>query len=241
VGTIEALRLTHAHFGTDLIRRVASAIERCASSGKTATLQFMIEHLGFDAKHVNPHTRRNLLHDALEGGNEEGARYLIALDIPMHWQDTNGSTPLHLAGHGASADCIRLYAGKQTDNNKVDEWQQTALHRAAIVCRRNHLEVVRALLDVGLDLDAVDAEGDTALHCAAHYANLDMVLALLQCGANPCVLNARGMTAERLANLAHTQTYMNPDAASRPEETQRLIECYRTIELRLKRVTNEGR
>ena len=59
------------------------------------------------------------------------------------------------------------------------------------------LESVQMLLDLGAELDAVDTNGDTAMHGAA-YAHFPMVVHLLaESGADPAVWaqpNERGLT-----------------------------------------------
>jgi hypothetical protein len=53
---------------------------------------------------------------------------------------------------------------------------------------------VAMLVAAGTDVDAVDSEGNTALHYAAMHANAALVHALLDSGAKPCLLDAQGDT-----------------------------------------------
>eukprot|EP01121_Diplochlamys_sp_Union-15-3_P004146 TRINITY_DN14127_c0_g1_i1.p1 TRINITY_DN14127_c0_g1~~TRINITY_DN14127_c0_g1_i1.p1 ORF type:complete len:189 (-),score=25.05 TRINITY_DN14127_c0_g1_i1:43-537(-) len=55
-----------------------------------------------------------------------------------------------------------------------NEW--TALHLAAFIGKNS--ETVKALIDIGVDINALDAQGRTALHLACQRRNLEAALAL---------------------------------------------------------------
>ena len=57
-----------------------------------------------------------------------------------------------------------------------DAFGQTALHRAA---SENKLAEAKDQIELGSDVNAVDANGWTPLHCAARRGHLDIVISLL--------------------------------------------------------------
>lgn len=57
----------------------------------------------------------------------------------------------------------------------------------------------RSLLDLGVDTNATEADGATALHWAVYRDNADMVSALLQAGADPSANNRYGVAPLSLA------------------------------------------
>lgn len=60
--------------------------------------------------------------------------------------------------------------------------------------RNGHEGVVIALARRGQNLDATDEKGRTALHYAAEFDQPDMVQLLIEMGADPNVLDAKGHT-----------------------------------------------
>jgi ankyrin repeat protein len=64
---------------------------------------------------------------------------------------------------------------------------------------KGRADAVRDLLGRGADVDAADAEGYTALHCAAEAGRADVVDVLLRHGANAKATTAKGRTAAEVA------------------------------------------
>jgi len=56
------------------------------------------------------------------------------------------------------------------------------------------VETLRALLDVGLDVHAKDNDGDSLLHAALGRGSVPIFLFLLEAGADPAAVNAKGQT-----------------------------------------------
>ena len=59
--------------------------------------------------------------------------------------------------------------------------------------------IANLLLQAGATVDAVDNDGDTALHCAAYFGKIQVVEALLNAGADKAVKTNYGQTALDLA------------------------------------------
>jgi ankyrin repeat protein len=99
-----------------------------------------------------------------------------------------GATPFFLAAQSADAELMRTLAGLGADPLLTNENNSTALMAAAGLGTRSPgedagteeevLEAIQAALDLGIDINAVDRHGETAMHGAA-YKNLPRVVEFL--------------------------------------------------------------
>ncbi len=99
-----------------------------------------------------------------------------------------GATPFFLAARGGDAELMRLLASLGADPNLTNAEGTTPLIAAAGLGTRSPgedsgtesevLEAVQAALDLGADINAVNNNGETAMHGAA-YKNLPAVVELL--------------------------------------------------------------
>ena len=87
-------------------------------------------------------------------------------------------------------DLVRWLIGQGADIEAQDSYQRTALHARA-ASRRGEIGL---LLELGANIDAVDYQGDTPLHCAAQFANLDAVRRLIDQGARTHALSVMKLT-----------------------------------------------
>lgn len=78
-----------------------------------------------------------------------------------------------------------------------------ALHEAAA---NGYIDEINRLLNGGVDKDMLDANGNTALHWAAKYAQTSTLLALIQAGAKLNVCNEKGYTPLKTA-VENSQEY----------------------------------
>ena len=111
-------------------------------------------------------------------------------------KDGGGHTPLYwLAnGQGASdgAGVVRALVRGGANVNADDGVKQcTALHMAA---RRGNVEIARALLDCGADIDARDSLGDTPLRRSVNCNKLQVAALLLARGADAHSTGNKGLT-----------------------------------------------
>lgn len=96
------------------------------------------------------------------------------------------------AMHG-SLDMVKRLAPKADVHALENGSKRSALHKAAFW---GHLDMVTYLLEEHkLDVNAEDYNGDTPLHDATRFGNLDVVKQLLAHGASLSIVNKQGQTA----------------------------------------------
>ncbi|KXX77829.1 Serine/threonine-protein phosphatase 6 regulatory ankyrin repeat subunit C [Madurella mycetomatis] len=119
----------------------------------------------------------------------------------MHFQDSDGKTPLHQAVIEKNNEFVKsyLYAGAAV--NTKDHVRNSPLHYAIIA---GEIASVELLLKFGAEVDAKGQFGQSALHLAVSSVN--MVNMLVKEGADPSSQDDRGNTPLHLAlaNLART-------------------------------------
>jgi ankyrin repeat protein len=99
-----------------------------------------------------------------------------------------GATPFFLAALTADAELMKLLAASGADTQLTNNDNSTPLMEAAGLATRSPgedagtetevLEALQVALDLGADLNAVDKNGETAMHAAA-YKNLPKVVKFL--------------------------------------------------------------
>lgn len=120
-----------------------------------------------------------------------------------------GATPLMLAAMAGDAELMRRLAASGADPSLKTDDGTTLLMVAAglgryeaenLVTESRTLEAVRAALELGADVNAVNDVGNTALHAAAHIKSTDIVQLLADRGAAIDVANERGDTPVLVAD-----------------------------------------
>lgn len=171
------------------------------------------------------------LHAALMLGRDvDFLELLFEGGATLKSRDRDGRSPLQIAvrlgredaealfvRHGASLDEItsldRLIGacvtGRRRDAEGVlaaspDLIEQALPSDHQMVCwaaRNGRSEALELLLLVGLDANAVDDDGQPALHLAVERGDREAVLALLRCGASPLARNYENASPLELARL----------------------------------------
>lgn len=122
--------------------------------------------------------------------------YLLVRSPPVTRQ-LRGCTPLGLAAFKGDIARIMTLLGKGMDINQLDRNGRTALHLAAL---NESVDVVRALLDAGADVDIPDQRfGFRPLHFSARKGNAGVSELLVRYGADLDAQSLRGETALHLA------------------------------------------
>lgn len=186
-----------------------TALHAAAQNGSAEIVALLIRHgAGVSIRGLYGQTP---LHLAAMYGHEAVIRLLVAAGADVAAEEDYGHTAIEQAGTRVELDrygnpppgydhvkIIRpmlggVVFGRDPTFTPADV-PTPALHDA--VSRRSTAKVAR-LLDQGrgVDLDATDQEGRTALHVAVRNLDESLVLLLLQGGADPSIKDLRQMTA----------------------------------------------
>ena len=218
--TAIALRLLEAGADPHPAEAGYSALHLAAATGRLAVAEALL------ARGADPNVRL-----------ERPQRLTNAFEIGVFQSPGSGrltqigSTPLLVAAKSADAGMMRLLADAGADPRTTTDDGTTALMLAAGLGKRaatdityydwneeKAIEALAAGLDLGLDVDAANAHGETALHAAA-YHNANRVIAfLVDRGASIDALNGAEQTPLRIAegHLICCTTYVrHAEAAAR--------------------------
>lgn len=113
--------------------------------------------------------------------------------------NADAATALHVAAGGLGRSAVQFLvekAGVDIDA-PANKDKSTALQLAAYGADND--EPVRLLLDAGAAINATDAMGWTALHCAAQNGHMKVMKVLIEAGAAPDLPDRNGVTALHLA------------------------------------------
>ncbi|KAG8430831.1 hypothetical protein GDO86_019926 [Hymenochirus boettgeri] len=103
--------------------------------------------------------------------------------IDSHQYIQQGSMPIHLAAQNGHTAVVGLLLSKSTSQLHIkDKLGRTCLHLASA---NGHIELLRALIGQGAEINVTDKNGWCPLHFAAKSGFLDTVKFLVECGANP--------------------------------------------------------
>jgi ankyrin repeat protein len=128
-------------------------------------------------------------------------------NFTMQWLFEDGSTPLLRAAQSSDIDLIKLLMERGADPKIMTAHNVTALSVASGIAwvegvtfewsREKNDQVVKMLLDLGIDPKQADDEGRTALHGAAHKGRNEIVQMLVDHGAK---LDAHDMGSRDTVN-----------------------------------------
>lgn len=121
--------------------------------------------------------------------------------------DSAGMTPLHHACSLGAVEMVEALLKHGADPKLCSNDGRNALHHAVSIpalCFSQSssqgavticpLTIPLLLASASLDINAIDATGETALHIAARNGLVGVIASLLQAGANPDCINRNGET-----------------------------------------------
>ena len=129
-------------------------------------------------------------------GDYQTLELLMSYKPDCNTVDKNGTTPLEYASQ-RSAQCLQLLLKQDTNIDiRHKRTRATPLHLAVLNLRRNNgdIEIMEMLVKAGVDVNAQNTYGETALHLGAHPHGKYVKPAryLINHGANPEIYDKRG-------------------------------------------------
>lgn len=125
------------------------------------------------------------LHWAAIGDHDGCVDLLLKAGSDQFQKDSIGRTPFHYAATGGKSTLLILMAAQDPEIVHVtDDHGRTALHYAIFNQNAKQVSIVRTLLELKSDINAVDEEGKTALHHASESGKSRVIPILIQNGAS---------------------------------------------------------
>lgn len=137
---------------------------------------------------------RTILMVAAEHGRPDIVHMLLKKGADVNAQDERQATALMIAAEHENWEAVKILLDNNADIAKEDFIGRTAL-MYAVAKNNDERQVVLELLKRGVDPNARDDEGRTALIQLARYGHADMMQALLEHGANVRMKDQYGESA----------------------------------------------
>lgn len=179
----------------------ATPLHRAAYLGNTDIVQLLIKaDAPVDA--LEKH-ERTVMHYAVNSRKPtlKLLDILVQAGVAIDQPDLYGKTPLMFSAKHGFTD-ITHYLIRQDANIFAVATNQRSLLHFATFTRTSQLDLVRFLIEQGLDVNAQDQNGSTPLHHATLFGNVDIVIELLTHKASLEVTNHYDETP-LLTSVAH--------------------------------------
>ncbi|XP_061346258.1 potassium channel AKT1-like isoform X1 [Gastrolobium bilobum] len=137
---------------------------------------------------------RTALHIAASKGNEHCVTLLLEYGADPNSKDLDGSVPLWEAMLGKHESAMKLLIDNGAEISSAD-----AGHLACTAVEQNNMELLKEIVQYGLDVTQSKRNGSTALHAAVCEGNTELVKFFLDQGAEIDKQDANGWTPRALA------------------------------------------
>ena len=151
-------------------------------------------YLKFPPLTMEPMNYEDDIFEACETGNLKSVQWLLENedDGDPEAIDDNNDTPIHVATEYDRIEIIEYLVEKQhVDTNYRGYKGRAPLH---IACQRGYGKIVKYLISMDANVDAVDDDGNTPLHFAVINGQTDIMKYLIEHGANKNAKNRYGKT-----------------------------------------------
>jgi len=181
-----------------------TVLHAAATAGSAPLVEFIIGIKGVDTNAKSKKGTTPLI-CALDNHHEDCAKLLMEKgNADINANSGEGEwTPVLSAAYKGDVQSLKFLIANSKGNLDVEMVQKEAkgyhaLHFAA-ASKDNAVELLTTLLDAGADINALNDNGQTALHLAVFWNNPDAVKLLIDRGADRSIKNKSGRTAEQLA------------------------------------------
>ena len=159
-----------------------SPIFYACSFGNVALVRWLL------GESVEPHCsggsmKDTPLHLACRNGLIDIAELLVQRGADVCQQNSVGATPLDKAMKSKNERCIRKIRAMSEQKEMADQAQHAQVPVFLKACALGHIEKATALLEAGMDINAVSANGGTGLHFAVRACHTEMCEFLVSKGA----------------------------------------------------------
>jgi ankyrin repeat protein len=177
-------------------------VHSAAWAAQMDMIELLIKEFGVDPGSTDKHGKTPLLLGVvarLDFGAVRAMHENLKCDVKT--RDPFGSTLLHEAARSSTTDAAAIIRFLVLEHgHDVDARNKGS--RTAVFCAAESgtIETVRLLGELGADLNAVDAQGQTPLHRAAELGRRDMIRALMdEFGLDGNAADASGRTPLQIA------------------------------------------
>lgn len=179
-----------------LMTGITEILIQAAKQGFTSVCELCLSKFSRMDLHSMDSDDYSALHCAAENGHVEIVSLLIKHGAMVDLETDQIGTPLALAASAGRGQVVRvlLAADAKADNNTL-----VSVVAENLDDTDGQVDAVRALLEVGLDVNEEDDDGYSALHFAALNGSVKVAKTLLKYGANPSLQNVTSWTPLYLA------------------------------------------
>ena len=182
-------------FGSDMLQcyrneaeveRMAPAIWMAYEGNAAGAIQYMKNEMrGLDINTPSKLYKRSILYYAVAGRNEEAVKQLIAAGANVNQADEFGNTPLMVAVTDTNPGCTQILCNAGANVNACNlNKNSVILHMYTFQTESDTISVLKLLLSLGADPNALDECGGNMLFTRTVIENPDALRTLILYNAN---------------------------------------------------------
>ncbi len=190
-----------------------NALTLAVSAGANETVRAIAEH-PMSSAHIDRVSRKDpelltALMTAAAEGNLEAAEILIDAGANLEKQSKSGWTAVSIAVNAGHFDIADKLIDAGADFRKsISQGRSNVLHVLAMA-KKEDTALFAKMLHRGIDINAQNDDGTTALMLAVRTGKVELTKALLAAGAKPNMVEATGKTALHYAAETENKDMMS--------------------------------
>lgn len=159
----------------------------------------------FLSKECNKEASTNMgnkpLHRAAYNGHRKMVQLLLEAGANIEARCRYGHTAVFSAAHYGHVDTLKYLIERKADAKHKNDLGQSVLHVVAHKCLKKPEGIINILLAQGVDIEAGDNQGYSALHSSCYFGRRDTTEILLRLGADIEAKGTAGFTPLLSATL----------------------------------------